>query len=49
MHHCIPGACDIQKWISDTLELEFQMIVNHHAGAVSQIQVLWKSYSNVNL
>jgi hypothetical protein len=32
-----------QKRFSDPLELELQVLMNHHVEAVNQTQILWKS------
>lgn len=39
----MPVACGGQKGVLDTLELEFQMIMNLSIGAGTQIQVFCKS------
>ena len=36
----VPGPPGGQKKVSDPLELEFWMIVNHHVGARNRIWVL---------
>jgi hypothetical protein len=36
---CMPGAHGGQKWVLDPLELELQMVVSSHLGAVDQAQV----------
>jgi hypothetical protein len=38
----MPGTQGGQKIISYVLELEIQMVVNHHVGAGTQTQVLSK-------
>lgn len=43
---CVPGAQGSQKQVSDSLELEFQMVVNWHVGIESQTFVSWKSTQN---
>ena len=40
---CVPGAGGGQKRASYLLELELQMVVNHHVGAGKQTQACWES------
>jgi hypothetical protein len=34
------GVCSGQKWASDPLELELEVVVSHHVGVVNWTQVL---------
>jgi hypothetical protein len=46
MHVYEPHACDAygsQERASDSLGLEFQLVVNHHVGTENQTQVLRES------
>ena len=40
---CVPGTGGGQKRASYLLELELQMVVNHHVGAGNQTQACWES------
>jgi hypothetical protein len=40
----MPGACRIQTKDADSLELEFQMVVNYHIGAESNPSPLLYGY-----
>lgn len=39
---CVPGACNVQKRVSDPLELQLQT-VSHHVCAGNQNRILCKS------
>lgn len=37
---CVPGACEVQKMVSDALELEVQVAVSYHLSPLQEWQVL---------
>lgn len=37
---CVPGVCEIQKMVSDALELEVQMAVSYHLSPLQEWQIL---------
>lgn len=44
----VSSVCGGQNWVLDPLELELQMVLNHHVGARNQTQVFCKSSSARN-
>lgn len=43
VHMFMPGTCGGHKRVSDTLDLDIQVIMSHNVGAENKTQVLWNS------